>query len=103
MSVDIKQIGDMKIKVVSEDDSISYKDIISDQDAEMDRRAIAAVRSAIEKAKVCNKPIAKFDAETNRAYLEYPDGSREYANEEAYGFSNSRAEWFGEEYLYPVL
>ena len=46
----------------------------------MDRRAIAAVRSAIEKAKVCNKPIAKFDAETNRAYLEYPDGSREYAN-----------------------
>ena len=44
MSVDIKQIGDMKIKVVSEDDSISYKDIISDQDAEMDRRAIAAVR-----------------------------------------------------------
>ena len=80
MSVDIKQIGDMKIKVVSEEDSISYKDIISDQDAEMDRRAIAAVRSAIEKAKVCNKPIAKFDDETNRAYLEYPDGSREYAN-----------------------
>jgi hypothetical protein len=80
MSVDIKQIGDMKIKVVSEDDSISYKDIISDQDAEMDRRAIAAVRSAIEKAKVCNKPIAKFDVETKRAYLEYPDGSREYAN-----------------------
>ena len=37
MSVDIKQIGDMKIKVVSEDDSISYKDIISDQDAEMDK------------------------------------------------------------------
>ena len=73
MSVGIKQIGDMKIKVVSEDDSISYKDIISDQDAEMDRRAIAAVRSAIEKAKVCNKPIAKFDVETKRAYLEYPD------------------------------
>lgn len=36
MSVDIKQIGDMKIKVVSEDDSISYKDIISDQDAQYD-------------------------------------------------------------------
>ena len=46
----------------------------------MDRRAIAAVRSAIEKAKVCNKSIAKYDVETKRAYLEYPDGSREYAN-----------------------
>ena len=33
MSVDIRQIGDMKIKVVSEDNSISYKDVISDQDA----------------------------------------------------------------------
>ncbi len=80
MSVDIKQIGDMKIKVVSEDDSISYEGMISDRDAEMDKRAIAAVRSAIERAKVCNKPIAKFDVETKRAYIEYPDGSREYAN-----------------------
>lgn len=51
---------------------------ISESDAEMDRRAVAAVNAAIEKAKVCGKPVARYDKDTMRAYLEYPDGRREY-------------------------
>lgn len=54
------------------------KDVITGEDAEMDLRAKAAVQAAIERAKICKKPIAKYDIETERAYLEYPDGRKEY-------------------------
>lgn len=47
-------------------------------DAEMDRRASAAVHAAIDKAKICKKPIAGYEVETKRAFLEYPDGSIKY-------------------------
>ena len=50
---------------------------ISDNDNEMDNRAIAAVTTAIKKAKILGKPIAKYDKETDTAYLEYADGWRE--------------------------
>lgn len=49
---------------------------LTPEDKEMDERAAAAVAAALQKAKVCKKPIAKYDAETNRAYLEYPDGTQ---------------------------
>lgn len=52
---------------------------ISDSDAEMDIRAVEAVRAAVSKAEICKKPIAKYDAATKKAYIEYPDGRREYA------------------------
>lgn len=64
-----------KIKVI---DSEQHSDYISDADAEMDKRAIAAVRAAISKAEVCKKPIAKYDINRKQAYLEYPDGRKEY-------------------------
>lgn len=51
---------------------------ITESDLEMDRRAIAAVNAAIEKAKTCGKPIARIEKDTMRVYLEYPDGRREY-------------------------
>ena len=78
----IIQIGDLSIKVFRNYDSNSLLRInaISKNDAEMDKRAIAAVRSAIIKAKVCNKPIAKYDIKTQKTYLDYPDGSRKYFN-----------------------
>ena len=47
---------------------------------EMYKRAVAAVNSAINRAQVCNKPIAKYDLASGRAYLEYADGSRDYVN-----------------------
>lgn len=40
----------------------------------MDSRATAAVRSTIDKAKVCKKPVAK------KAYVEYADGVKKYVN-----------------------
>ena len=51
--------------------------VISDNDNEMDNRAIAAVTIAIKKTKILGKPIAKYDKETGTAYLEYADGRRE--------------------------
>ena len=42
----------------------------------MDARARTAVSAAINKAKVCKTPIAKYDNEAKKPYLEYSDGKR---------------------------
>ena len=52
--------------------------VISESDAEMDYRAEEAVKAAIHRAKVCKKPIARYDMDTKRAYIEYPNGERKY-------------------------
>lgn len=31
-----------------------------------------------EQTKVCNKPVAKYDTEAKKAYIEYPDGMKKY-------------------------
>lgn len=41
----------------------------------------AAVRREITIKKQKGIPIARYDSEAKRAYLEYPDGAREYAKE----------------------
>jgi len=61
------------IKVVEKELADQY---ISSNDAAMDRRAKEAVKAAISKAQVCHKPIAKYDAQSKQAYLQYPDGRR---------------------------
>jgi hypothetical protein len=38
------------------------------------------VRSAIDKAKICRKPIAKYDPVTKKTYVEYADGEKKYVN-----------------------
>ncbi len=53
-------------------------DGISESDAEMDKRAREAVKSAINKAVICKKPIAKYDKVNKRAYIETADGERKY-------------------------
>ena len=53
---------------------------ITEHDAEMDVRATQAVKAALTKAKVCNKPIAKYDFDAKRAYVEYANGERKYVN-----------------------
>ncbi len=63
------------IKVVT---SVDQSGIISSRDAEMDARAVEAVKTAVAKAKFCKKPIAKYDKETKKAYVEYADGVRKY-------------------------
>ena len=57
--------------------SLDENRFITDSDREMDFRANEAVEAALRKAKVCKKPIAKYDIMTKTAYLEYPDGRRE--------------------------
>ena len=61
------------VKVV---DSSNQRKYISDSDAEMDARAVEAVRAAVSRAEVCKKPIAKYDVVTKKAYVEYPRGRR---------------------------
>ena len=52
--------------------------VISENDSEMDIRARCAVKSAIEKAEICKKPVAKYDAVLKKAYLEFANGERKY-------------------------
>ena len=61
------------IKVVNPAEREQY---ISDNDMEMDLRASAAVKAALNKAEICKNPIAKYDKEKKKAYVEYPSGRR---------------------------
>ena len=63
------------IRVVSPEERDS---VISESAAEMDYRAEEAVKAALHRAKVCKKPIARYDMDTKRAYIEYPNGERKY-------------------------
>lgn len=67
----------MKYTIVYPDDK---DQLLSESDLEMDRRAKEAVRAAIEKARFLKKPIALYDDEKGQSYIEYPDGSRKYAD-----------------------
>lgn len=75
MSKTIKLNDHRSVTVVSADSSNT---VISKNDAEMDIRAKAAVKSAIKKAKICQKPVAKYDRETKKAYIETADGEKKY-------------------------
>ena len=75
MNRTIKLDGNRSITVVSADNS---KTAISENDAEMDMRAKEAVRSAINRARTCKKPIAKYDRKTKKAYFETADGVKMY-------------------------
>ena len=75
MSRTIKIYGNRLVTVVSADTSHS---VISDADAEMDARAKEAVKSAINRAKTCRKPIARYDRVSRRAYIETSDGKKTY-------------------------
>ncbi len=63
------------IKVVSYEEE---KNILTESDREMDERAVEAVKAAINKAKICKKPIAGYDKEKKQAYVEYANGERKY-------------------------
>lgn len=64
-------------KNVSEN-SLIEANVLSADEVEMDRRAKSATRAAIKKARVCNAPVARYDVEKKKAFLEYADGSRIY-------------------------
>ena len=68
--------GKYKIHVV-DSDNIDNSDL-SPEDQDMDTRVNAAVKSAIQKAKICNKPIAKYDLKRKKAYIQTADGVKTY-------------------------
>ena len=81
METTIKKVGKISVNVVTDKrESLLSKHLITESDAEMDSRAIAAVRAALDRAKVCKKPVAKYDVVTKRAYVEYADGEKKYVN-----------------------
>lgn len=47
-------------------------------DDELTERFKESIRIDNEIRKIMGAPTAKYDPETRRAYLEYPDGRREY-------------------------
>ena len=64
------------IKVISREEE---RNTITASDNEMDKRAVEAVKAAINKAKICKKPIAGYDKEKKAAYVEYANGDIKYA------------------------
>lgn len=75
MSRTIKLNGNRSVTIVSAESS---KTAITPNDAEMDIRAKEAVKSAINRAKTCKKPIARYDRESRRAYIETANGEKIY-------------------------
>ena len=55
--------------VVTVVDSKSKKQILTANDIEMDTRAEKAVQSALQKAKICNKPVARYDTTSKTVTL----------------------------------
>lgn len=68
----------MKNSVV-EDNELDFTCGISDE--ELTYRFVEAVRIENEIKRIKKLPIAGYDAKLGLAYIEYPDGSREYAKE----------------------
>lgn len=71
----VRTVKNYTINVISVN---NHRNAISDNDAVMDERAVQAVKSAIAKAKFCHKPIAKYDIDTKKVYIEYANGGRKY-------------------------
>lgn len=51
-------------------DSKSKYTILTPNELEMDRLARIAVKTAIKKAKICNKPIARYDPKQDLATIQ---------------------------------
>lgn len=68
-------INGMAIKVVDNNEKQAN---LSQEDKDMDIRAKEAVKAALKKAKVCNKPIARYDLKLKRAYIEDAKGNIRY-------------------------
>ncbi len=66
-----KKIGKYTVNIVMPSDNIN--EFISKSDAMMDARAVKAVKVALEKAEFCEKPIAKYNVSTGKAYLKHGD------------------------------
>lgn len=75
MNKTINVNGNRLVTIVAPEDQ---NKAITKNDAEMDMRAREAVKSAINKAVTCKKPVAKYDKASGKAYIEKADGEKIY-------------------------
>lgn len=68
-------LNGIEVKVIDAQEKDAY---LTQDDIDMDIRAKAAVRAALNKAEICGEPIARYDTLTERALIEYPDGTIKY-------------------------
>ena len=76
---EIKTVSGLTIKVAYKSASskkLMDSGVITEEDAEMDKRARAAIEGAIKKKKILNKPITVYDVKCKKTYLEYANGER---------------------------
>lgn len=72
-----RKVGKYAVQVVMPDSADAVT--ISAEDQDMDKRVRSAVSSAINKAKVCKNPIAKYDLRKKKAYVE-SNGVKKYVD-----------------------
>lgn len=53
-----------------------------DEDDKLQDVFVQGVRLALEKKRLKNLPISRYDREKKCTYLEYPDGTKRYENEQ---------------------
>lgn len=75
MSRSIKLNSNQLVTIVTAESS---EVAITPTDVEMDLRAKEAVKSAINRAKTCKKPIARYDRVNRKAYIETANGEKIY-------------------------
>lgn len=63
-------LNGMTIRVIDAQEKDAF---LTQDDKDMDIRATAAVKAALNKAKICGKPIARYDIVAHRAYIENAD------------------------------
>ncbi|MBQ8959866.1 MAG: hypothetical protein IJ071_01435 [Ruminococcus sp.] len=68
-------VNGRSVKVI---DNTEKQNALSQEDKDIDFRAKEAVKAALAKAKVCKKPIARYDLKAKRAYIEDAEGNRRY-------------------------
>lgn len=56
------------------------KIVLTKREDKMTRSFRASVDRAIKRKQSNNKPVARYDVVSHRAYLEYPDGTKQYIN-----------------------
>lgn len=54
--------------------SLVKQGVITEDDERTDVLVRSAVKAAISKAKICEKPIAVYDSAKGKAFLRYPNG-----------------------------
>lgn len=70
-----KTVGKYSVTVIPAD---MQEDTRTSSDTELDARVTNAVQAAVKRATVCKKPVARYDVNRKRAFLEYSDGRRVY-------------------------